>query len=178
LNENNSALFVSNPYTQNAENESYAFGNSFSVEYDNIATLNFFGELKADLSKNIAFGINASFSTFNVDQQAEAWNLPQIKVGSNLDVSLTKKWFAGANVFFVGERMDFQEDQSFTEISTSKQTIAAFFDANLNVGYRHTERLTAFIRANNIANQAYERWLNFPTQQFQVLLGASYKFDF
>jgi outer membrane receptor protein involved in Fe transport len=178
LNENNSALFVSNPYTQNAENESYAFGNSFSVVYDNIATLNFFGELKADLSKNIAFGINASFSTFNVDQQAEAWNLPQIKVGSNLDVALTKKWFAGANVFFVGERMDFQEDQSFTENSASKQTIAAFFDANLNVGYRHTERLTAFIRANNITNQAYERWLNFPTQQFQVLLGASYKFDF
>jgi hypothetical protein len=178
LSENNRALFIANEYTQTPNNEAYMFGNSFSVVYDNINTLNFFGELKADFSKNVAFGINASFSTFNTDMQAEAWNLPQIQVGSNLDVNITKKWFAGANVFFVGERMDFQIDQSFTVIGEDKRTLGAYFDANLNVGYRHNERLTAFVKANNIANQAYQRWLNYPVQQFQLLLGASYKFDF
>ena len=81
-------------------------------------------------------------------------------------------------MFFVGERFDFQVDQSFTEIGLDKRTLDAYFDANLNVGYRHNERLTAFVKANNIANQAYEKWLNYPVQQFQVLLGASYKFDF
>lgn len=178
LNEKNRALFLSNDYTQNIDNQAYAFGNSFSVVYDDIKTMSFFGELKADFSKNIAFGINASFSSFNVNAQEEAWNLPQIKIGSNLNVNFTKKWFAGANVFFIGERMDFQIGQSFTEIGDGKRTLDGFFDANLNIGYRHNERLTTFLKANNIANQAYERWLNYPVQQLQLLLGASYKFDF
>ena len=178
LSEKNKALFLSNEYSQVADNEPYVYGNSFSVVYDNVKTVNFFGELKADFSKNVSFGINGSFSSYTVDLQPEAWNLPQMKIGSNLEVSFTKKWFAGANVFFVGERKDFQVDQSFTEIGDATQTLDAYFDANLNVGYRHNERLTAFVKANNIANQAYQKWLNYPVQQFQILLGASYKFDF
>ena len=178
LNEKNKALFKANEYSQNVDNQAYGFGNSFSIAYDNVKTIGFFGELKADFSKNVAFGINASFNTFTVDLENEAWNLPQIRVGSNLNVNFTKKWFAGANVFFVGERKDFQIDQSFTEIGDGTRILDAYFDANLNVGYRHNERLTAFVKANNIANQAYNKWLNYPVQQLQVLLGASYKFDF
>lgn len=178
LNEKDKALFISNPYTQSITNEAYVNGNSFSVTYDNLKTISFFGELKADFSKNVAFGINGTFATYNTDLQPEAWNLPEMKLSSTLDINITKKWFAGANVFFVGERFDFQVDQSFTEIGLDKRTLDAYFDANLNVGYRHNERLTAFVKANNIANQAYEKWLNYPVQQFQLLLGASYKFDF
>ncbi|WP_026705815.1 TonB-dependent receptor [Flavobacterium soli] len=178
LSEKNKALFLSHDYSQDFDNEDYAYGNSFNVVYDNMKTISFFGELKADFSKNVAFGINGTFATYNNDLQEEAWNLPQIKLGSSLDVNITKKWFAGANVFFVGERMDFQIDQSFTEIGNNKKTLDGYFDANLNLGYKYNERLTAFLKANNIANQAYERWLNYPVQQFQVVLGASYKFDF
>lgn len=178
LNEKNKALFVSNDYSQNMDNDPYAFGNSFSVAYDNIKTMSLFGELRADFSKNVSFGINGTFASYSSDLLDEAWNLPQIKLGSTLEIAYTKKWFAGANVFFVGERMDFQEDKSFTIIGNNKQTLESYFDANLNVGYRYNERLTAFLKANNIANQAYEKWLNYPVQQFQLLLGASYKFDF
>lgn len=178
LSEKNRALFLSNPYSQNEANEAYGFGNSFSVVYDNLKTIGLFGELKADFSKNVAFGINASFNSYEVDAQSEAWNLPELRVSSNLNVNFSKKWFAGANVFFVGERMDFQVDQSFTEIGFDKRTLGAYFDANLNVGYRHNDRITAFIKGNNLANQAYQKWLNYPVQQLQVLLGASYKFDF
>lgn len=178
LNEKNKAMFLSNDYSQMPTNEAYVYGNSFQMVYDDVKTMRFFGELKADFSKNVAFGVNATFSTYNMDLQPEAWNLPQIKVASHLNVNFTKKWFAGANVFFVGQRKDFQIDQSFTEIGVGNRTLDPYFDANLNVGYRYNERLTGFLKANNIANQAYEKWLNYPVQQFQVLLGASYKFDF
>ena len=179
LSEKNRALFLSNDYSENANNENYVYGNSFNVVYDDMKTISFFGELKADFSKNVAFGINGSFATYSNDLQEEAWNLPQIKLGTSLDVNITKKWFAGANVFFVGERMDFQLDKSSGAIGTSgARTLDGYFDANLNLGYKHNERLTAFLKANNIANQAYEKWLNYPVQQFQLMLGASYKFDF
>jgi len=179
LSEKNRALYLSNDYSEDIDNKNYVYGNSFNVVYDNMKTISFFGELKADFSKNVAFGINGSFATYNNDLQEEAWNLPQIKLGTSLDVNITKKWFAGANVFFVGERMDLQFDKSSGAIGTDgMKTLDGYFDANLNLGYKHNERLTAFLKANNIANQAYEKWLNYPVQQFQLMLGASYKFDF
>jgi len=178
LNEKNKALFIANAYTQEATNEDYGFGNSFNVVYDNIKTISFFGELKADFSKTVAFGINGTFSSYNTDLQQEAWNLPAIKIGTSLDIDITSKWFFGANLFFVGERKDFQVDQSFTTIGSDIRTLDSYFDANVNLGYKYNERLTAFVKANNIANQAYEKWLNYPVQQFQIMLGASYKFDF
>jgi outer membrane receptor protein involved in Fe transport len=49
---------------------------------------------------------------------------------------------------------------------------------NAHVGYKHSERLTAFLKANNILNQSYQKWMNYPVQGFQVVLGANYKFDF
>lgn len=177
LTEGNKALFKANNYSESSTNEAYAFGNSLGIVYDNLKTLSLYGELKADFSKNITFGINATLNTYTTDLQAEAWNLPTMKINSTLDVVITDKWFAGAKIFFVGER---KENQFNTVLSTNSMniTLPSYFDANLNVGYKYNQRITAFLRANNIANQAYQKWLNLPVQGFQIVAGASYKFDF
>lgn len=177
--EKNKALFRNNAFPDAllGNYEGYEYGNSFGVVYDNVKTIGFFGELKADFSKNVTFGANATFNSFTSDVEAEAWNLPAIKIGSSLDVNITKKWFAGANVFFVGERKDFNDFSSISGVSETV-TLDSYLDANAHVGYKHNERLTGFLKLNNIANQAYEKWVNYQVQQFQVMLGASYKFDF
>ena len=184
LNQDDKALFVSNEYNPaNGNTEGYAYGNSFGVVYDNVTTLSMFGELKADFSKNITFGINGTFNTFSTDTQAEAWNLPQLKIGATLDFDITEKWYAGANVFFVGERKDIvtiQDDVLVFPPTFSQQevTLDSYFDLNAHVGFKYNARLTAFLKGNNLANQQYNRWANFPVQGIQVLLGANYKFDF
>jgi hypothetical protein len=178
-NEKNKALFKSNNFTENSANEDYEFGNSFGVVYDDMKTVRFFGELNADFSKRVSFGINGTFSSYSTHHQQEAWNLPSLKLGSNLNVIINKKWYAGANVFFVGKRKDLQVNTDILPlIAPSPITISSYFDANLHVGYKHSERLTGFLKLNNIGNQAYQRWLNYPVQGFQLILGASYKFDF
>jgi outer membrane receptor protein involved in Fe transport len=177
LNEGNKALFKSNNFTESKTNQPYAFGNSLGIVYDGVKTISLYGELKADFSKNVTFGINATLNTYTTDTQAEAWNLPNMKINATMDVVITDKWFAGAKVFFVGER---KENQFNTDLLTNSAniTLPSYFDANLHVGYKYNERITAFLRANNIANQAYQKWLNLPVQGFQIVAGASYKFDF
>jgi outer membrane receptor protein involved in Fe transport len=175
-NEDNKALFTSNGFqSSNANTDGYIFGNSFGVVYDQVKTISFFGELKADFSKNVSFGVNGTFNSFSTDAAAEAWNLPQLEVGANLDVTITPKWYAGTSVFFVGERKD-QFAQDFLPLTTVN--LDSYFDLNAHVGYKHNERLTLFLKGNNLANQDYQRWLNYPVQGIQVLGGASYKFDF
>lgn len=183
ITENNKALFRSNFLYPHLQNDNYAYGNSFSVVYDNVRTLSFFGELKADFTDKISFGINGTFASFDNKFEEEVWNLPSIQIASTLDVTISKKWFAGANVFFVGERKDQTVQQTLAAVFPPQYVqktvlLPNFFDANINVGYKHNERISAFLKVNNIGNQMYQRWINFPVQQLQVVLGANYKFDF
>jgi hypothetical protein len=179
VNENNRALFKSNDYNENSINENYAFGNSFQVVYDDMKTVSFYGELKADFSEDVTFGIDGTFSSYTNDIQSEAWNLPAIKLNAKVNFNITDKWYAGINLFFVGERKDQKLNTDIVYIvAPSPITLDSYFDINANVGFKYSDRLTAFLRANNIANQAYQKWLDFPVQGFQVVLGVNYKFDF
>ena len=180
VNESDKALFKSNDYNEDSSNEDYAFGNSMQVVYDDMKTVSFYGELKADISEDVTFGIDGTFSSYTNKFQAEAWNLPAIKLNAKVDFNITEKWYAGVKVFFVGERKDqkfllnplVDLDPHFTT------TLDSYFDVNAHIGFKYSDRLTAFLRANNIANQAYQKWLDYPVQGFQVVLGANYKFDF
>ena len=176
LNEKDKALFKSNDYTEDFTNENYAFGNSFGVVYEDIRTFRFYGEFKADFSKNVSFGINGTFNSYKTDG-FEAWNLPSMQLSTNLDVNITKQWYAGLNVFYVGERKDMQSNLNLAA-DPAVITLKSYFDANAHVGYKFSERLTFFLKLNNIGNQAYQKWLNYPVQGFQVLVGGNYKFDF
>lgn len=179
VNERDKALFITNPYpnTKDAIYKGYEYGNSFGLVYDNIQTINFFGELKADFSKAVSFGVNAEYSSYSTDNQQEAWNLPDLKVGSSLDVDITEKWSAGADVFYTGERKDYL-DLSLIGGFSRVITLDSYFDANANVRYKHNDRLSGFLKFNNIANQYYEKWNEYKVQGFQVMIGANYKFDF
>ena len=179
----NKALFKSNEYDfNNLNEEGYTNGNSFTVVYDKVKTASIFGEIKADFSKNVTFGLNATYNNYGTDVEEEAWNLPQFNVGATLDFDITNQWYAGANVFFVGERNDLISKvvTTFPLFSATREviTLDSYFDLNAHVGYKYNDRLTAFLRGNNLANQQYNRWANFPVQGIQVLSGANYKFDF
>lgn len=181
LNEKNKPLFVANNFSDiPIYKEMYQYGNSFGVSYDLVRTLRLFGELRAEFTKNISAGVSGTFNQYTMDYEAEPWNLPQIELAANLDVNITSKWYAGAKVFFVGDRKDRQVNLDIISIAPidGTKTVKAYFDANAHVGYKYSDRLTGFLRLNNLGNQAYQRWLNYPVQSFQILLGVNYKFDF
>lgn len=182
-NEKNKPFFVSNTYDDTIlDKKGYHYGNSFNVVYDDLTTVTVFGEIKADFSKSTTFGISGTYNSFKVSNMQEAWNMPQLKVESSLDIDFTQKWYGGVQLFFVGERLDLVTKQELifplASYTQEKVTLDSYFDLNAHVGYKFNKRLTFFLKGNNLANQQYNRWANFPVQGIQVLGGASYKFDF
>lgn len=177
VNERNKALYRSNDYTENEANEDYAFGNSFQVIYDDVRTFRFSGDLKADFSQNVSFGIGGTLSSYKNSVEQEAWNLPTVEVNSSLDFNITPKWYAGAKVFYVGERKDIQSNTDLVSEGTPVK-LGSYFDLNSHVGYKYNSQLTGFLKLNNMTNKSYQKWMNYPVLGFQVLVGVNYKFDF
>ena len=177
-NERNKALFRSHDYTENNTNEDYAFGNSFQVVYDDVKTYSFSANLKADFSENVNFGIGGTFSSYKNSVEQEAWNLPAIEINSSIDFNITPKWYAGAKLFYVGERKDIQTNLSDALVVTSPTKLGSYIDLNSHVGFKYNSQLTAFLKLNNMTNKSYQKWMNYPVQGFQVMIGANYKFDF
>lgn len=179
LADNNRALFKTNSVLGTAE-ENYQFGNSLGIVYDDVSTFSIAGELNVDVNRNFKLALKAEYFGYDTDNEAEAWNLPDIEASVFLDYQIDEHWFAGANLFFVGERKDvFAIEQSFFPVDSPQTiTLDSFFDVNAHVGYKINDQLSAFAKANNIVNKDYQRWLNYPVQGIQFLAGITYQFDF
>ena len=176
--ESNKALYRHNEIDFVNSDETYQFGNSFSVVYDDVSTFNIGGELSVDVNRNFKLGVKADFFAYSTDNESEAWNLPSVTGSLFMDYQIDTHWFAGASLFYVGERKDQVYVTTTPVVSFGATTLDAYFDANAHVGYHINDKLSVFAKANNIANQNYQRWLNYPVQSIQILAGATYKFDF
>lgn len=177
MNENDKALYTSNPVFIGAT-EDYQYGNSFGIVYDDVKTFSFVGELNVDVNRNFKLGAKAEYFSYSANTEVEAWNLPDLKASLFMDYQIDENWFAGAGLFYVGERKDqFREFGTLTPMEQT-MTLDSYFDANAHVGYRFDEQLSFYAKASNIADKTYQRWINTPVQGIQFLVGATYQFDF
>lgn len=177
-NEINKPLFISNPIMSTVpaeELQGYEFGNSFTVFYDDITTLEIFGELQAEVSKGIDLGVNAGFFSYSLDFLPEAFNLPGFKATAFANAVFNEQFFGGMSLFYVGERKDLAILE-FLEHALPR-TLDGYMDANIHLGYNFNPQLTFFVKGSNLLSDTYEKWLNTPVQGIQVLGGATYKFN-
>ncbi len=176
----NKALFKANQFsTGSTTGEGYEYGNSFNVVYDDVNTLSFFGELKVDVSNTFTLGVTGEYFSYDTTNEAQPWNLPELKASLFSNFNITDQLYGGASLFYVGERTDLYMNTQlpFEPIINEERTLDGYLDANIHLGYNITERLSVFAKGSNLLSDNYEKWLNYPVQGIQGLLGATYKFD-
>jgi len=177
--EKGKSLFLNNPITTTQDD--YTYGNSFQVTYDDVTTFGVSGELNVDVNRNFTLGIKGEYFVYNTKNEAEAWNLPDIKGTLFMDYQISRHWFTGANLYFVGERKDLISTRDLflpTTFVSTVTTLDSYLDANVHVGYHVNDRISVFLKGNNLVGDTYAKWQNTPVQGVQFLAGATYKFDF
>jgi len=178
--EEDKMMFLSQPmnYALTAR-EGYQYGNSFGTTYDLVNTLTFFGEIGLDFSENVNISLTGEYNVYKMDVLGDAYNLPDARIGGKIHIDFTKKWYAGTQIFYVGQRYDLTGTSADgVAFNNQRVTLKSYADVNAYVGYRPTDKWTAFVRGNNLFNQKYQQWNNYQVQGIQVMLGAMYKFDF
>ena len=74
----------------------------------------------------------------------------------------------------VGQQYALDFDNATATFSDKKMD--GTFDLNLMGEYLVIDNLTAFLRLNNLLNNKYEVWNNYPTQGFNAMAGITFSF--
>ena len=151
----------------------------YHAVYDEIDELNITGEMAYRINEKITIYGQADYFVFEATDQQEAWHRPDVKASISGAYNLRNKIIIKTDLIYWGEqfaRGEANVDVLPNVIEYNVVKLKAIFDANLNVEYRYTKRLSAFVQFNNIGGVNFEKYKDYPTQGFNVWGGVSYAF--
>jgi hypothetical protein len=167
----NTPLFVSDT--------TYAQGNAFRVIYDRMNRTTIEGSVTYQQSEKLKIDAIGRFNSYSLLNNSYAWNLPQLQVILRGSYNLYDKFLINLDLDLEGGRkgLAYEEGPGVT-LENGQYIVDLGFiaDANLGLEYRYNNRISAFLQFNNLAAQQYQRWVNAPVQQFQVMGGLTFKF--
>ena len=169
---NNKAFFVTDTFYT-------TFGNQFSIVYDSLNLTTLEGCISYQLNEKLKIDGVGRFYSYEMMNEAKAWNLPQLQFTLRGSYNLYDKFLIRADLTLESGRMAkvvgpgngviFENNQYF-------MPLGFIADGNLGVEYRYSKRVSAFLQINNLASQRYSRWLNYPVMPIQVMAGITARF--
>jgi hypothetical protein len=145
----------------------------FTVLYDNSQYLNVFGELAYMLGEKLTVTAKGNFHYYKPDVLTTVYHRPAWDASLSARYSLRDKMIFTADLYFRGGQTarGFVTD-SVTFVKTPVDIpLNMQVDLNLGAEYRITKMISVWVNFNNMAAWRYNRWYNYPTQQFNVLGG-------
>ena len=157
----------------NANDISIPYNNKFDVVYDDLKQLRLLGEISYKSSQKLHLSLKGNYYKNSLSKEEYAWHMPQYDLSFNARYSIQDKIITEVNVFGIGKRYARDFDAASNVKAVELQGI---IDLNLGVEYRYTKILSGFVKINNIGAVKYYQWNNYPTHQFNIMVGASYSF--
>jgi hypothetical protein len=151
-----------------------ALKNQFTVVYDKVNRFNFRAELFSQIGQRFHTRLRADLFQYSPEIEPEAWHMPTMEFALNLKYNIQDKIILTGDAF----ARDSTFGRSFdTEGNVVPVEIHGFHvDFNLGIEYRYTRILSVFLNFNNLQNQSLERWINYPSQRFNMIGGVTYAF--
>jgi hypothetical protein len=120
------------------------------------------------------FRISASaiVNNYSLSKIAKSYSRPELELKSNLTYNMGDKFLFKMDLFYWGERKSIIQYANYT----NEVKLDAFTDINLGIEYRYKKHISAFVNFNNLANNSYQRWYNYPVYGFNLLGGFNFTF--
>jgi len=152
--------------------------NKFGVVYDNgDSRINgFTGELDYKASDDVDVYGRVEFKDYQLAQQAQAWNLPKFKLTAGTAIHINNKVDITGSLLLRGTTYDLSYDAITNHTAATPTTISSFVDLSGGVNYKATNKISVFIKANNILDRSNQTWLYYPDYGFNIFGGVGYAF--
>jgi hypothetical protein len=152
-------------------NNSFTDTSRFTVLYDKSANvLNLEGDLGYELTETFRVGLNLNYFNYGTTTFAKAYHRPNFITRLSATYNLYKKIYFNADIYYISGLYG----RNF--ISKKDVALPTIVDLNLKLDYRVSNVFSAFIEANNLLNQKYQRYLYYPVKGINVIAGIAYSF--
>jgi hypothetical protein len=158
---NNQPLFVNDTIT----------GRSFQVVYEpSLNDISIHGELGYTASEQFSLLAGASFNQYSgLSANEKAYGLLPIEINGALRYQVVKDILLKADAFF------WDGTRYRTKVLQAGKLDPAF-DLNAGAEFSFLPQWKAWLQFNNILNNKYERWKQYPVLGFNMLIGVVYSF--
>jgi len=146
--------------------------NMFTLVYDNVNILNLNAELGFKRNKVMHLWLGGDYFQYYMDKEEKPWHKPDFRVKIGGDYIIQERFIVKAELFMQGS----MHAKLYESDQVVAQKIDGWADLNLGFEYRVTDKLSAFINLNNVLNNGYLKWHNYPVQKFNALVGVSFAF--
>lgn len=154
---------------------------TFHVVYDRVDQMSINGSFVIRPSDNISVKSGISYSKFKTLNEAEAWNMPNLKAYGTLNAKLSESWMLSANLNYIGTRKDryvtvveFIMPGEYPEVIYD---LEAFMNMSASLYYQYSDNWSFELKAENITNNQYQMWYMYPDLGAKISLGVQYRFD-
>jgi len=156
-----------------------ASGNKFAVIYDNgqSRVSGFNGELDYKASEDVDVYGQVDFKNYQMAQQAQPWNLPKFKLTAGTVIHISNTVDITGSLLFRGTTQDMTYAGALNpSLNVKPATINSFADLSGGVDYKATNKISVFVKVNNILDTANQQWLYYPDYGFNIFGGVGYSF--
>ncbi len=162
--------------------------NDFAFLYDDLSLFKINLEIFHRSSEKLDLLLSGNYFVYNLDDEQEAWNMPDWDANFNIGYKITEQLSVSADFYLIGTRKALIIE--YTDLIPSpygygyyygskifkSYNLDTTFDMNVRGNYKITEKFSVFAQLNNFGFQKYQRWFGYPVQSFNFLAGVSYAF--
>ena len=144
----------------------------FDVLYDkgNVNVLNLGGELNYEASNKFRLGLAGAYYKYTMSKLEQAWHRPTFTGSVLATYNLNQKMYFNADFYYISGL------RGKNYVSGQEVKLKGIADLNLKVDYLFSKQFSAFIEANNILSQKYQRYLYYSNKGINILAGLTYSF--
>jgi hypothetical protein len=147
-------------------------GKSFIVVNEpRINVLHLGGQIGFTVQEKFVFTTGWAFNQYTgLKEQKKAWGMVPLEFNSALRVQVIKDLWLKADVFgWTGPQ--------YRKQNGDNARLNGALDLNAGVEFRITKNLNLWTQFNNITNQKYQRWNQYPVYGFNFVGGVVFSFD-
>lgn len=165
---NNQYFFVNEIYTDLQTNE-LKNSNLFEMVYDNGTYFKFDGEIVYHGTDKINAGASVNYIKYTLENLKYAWHISPLTMsvygGYKVNDKISTKLL-----------YQFRSSAKAQKADGNSKDLKAIHDVSVEGTYAINDRLSGFVRINNLLAQKYYLWNGYPSQKLNALVGATFRF--
>jgi len=146
--------------------------NKFDVIYDDINLLKIKASLGYVRINQFSARLLAAFYHYIPKNEEKAWQMPDFEIGLDAGYTLQEKYTLRVSFLALGSKYA----RAFADGQVVPVKMGGAFDLGLGLEYQINRMISAYIDANNLLNQHYQRWYQYPVQGILVMAGVKLSF--